>query len=204
MCGCPRPFACRGFDREFDFDSYEWEGVEGVEGGKDGENHARTIKMSQPTKGYEGAEGAEGGMAGLRTCKNDPESQSTKRQEEESDPDKNYIVKVPERTDIPTMIRATPLLRVKAKITVKNSVRESLRRQHTEFLTVILALALKSGVALTNLNWSGDGGFARWLARGQTGLGVPRWQRKLLRAIYPPERQSSVRASFFYSFQWKF
>ena len=45
-------------------------------------------------------------------------------------------------------MRAAPLLRVKAKITVKNAVCESLPRQHTEFLTVILTLALKSGVAL--------------------------------------------------------
>ena len=51
-------------------------------------------------------------------------------------------------------MRAAPLVRVKAKITVKNTVRESLRRQHTEFLTVILALTLKSGFALMqgNLN----------------------------------------------------
>ena len=48
-------------------------------------------------------------------------------------------------------VRATPLLRVKAKITVKNSVRESLQQQPTEFLTVILALTSKSGVALTHL-----------------------------------------------------
>ncbi len=37
------------------------------------------------------------------------------------------------------------------KFTVKNPVRESLRRQHTEFLTVILALTLKSRVALMYL-----------------------------------------------------
>ena len=45
-------------------------------------------------------------------------------------------------------LRAAPLLRVKAKITVKNTLCRSPRRQHTVFLTVILALTLKSGVAL--------------------------------------------------------
>ena len=45
--------------------------------------------------------------------------------------------------------RATPLLRVKAKITVKNSVCCRRRLSHTACLTVILALTLKSGVALT-------------------------------------------------------
>ena len=44
------------------------------------------------------------------------------------------------------IIRANPLLRVKAK--VKNSVCCRRRLSHTEFLTVILALTLKSGAAL--------------------------------------------------------
>ncbi len=43
-------------------------------------------------------------------------------------------------------MRATPLLRVKANNTVKNAVRESLRRQHTEFLTVTLTLTCMKGV----------------------------------------------------------
>ncbi len=41
-------------------------------------------------------------------------------------------------------------MRVKAKITIKNSGCRSIRRQHTVFLAVILALTLKSGVALTD------------------------------------------------------
>ena len=45
----------------------------------------------------------------------------------------------------PAQLRATSLLRVKAKITVKNAVYVSLRRQYTVFLPVILALTLKSG-----------------------------------------------------------
>ena len=45
-------------------------------------------------------------------------------------------------------VRAAPLLRVKAKFTVKNAVCRSPRRQHPAFLTVILALTHKSGVAL--------------------------------------------------------
>ncbi len=45
-------------------------------------------------------------------------------------------------------VRAPPLLRVTAKITVKNAVCESPPRQHTAFLTVTLALTLKSGVAV--------------------------------------------------------
>ena len=47
------------------------------------------------------------------------------------------------------ILRATPLLRVKVKITVKNAVCESLPRQHTAFLTVNLTLTLKRGFALT-------------------------------------------------------
>ncbi len=45
-------------------------------------------------------------------------------------------------------LRATPLLRVKAKINFENAVCRSPRRQHTAFLTVILALTRTSGAAL--------------------------------------------------------
>ena len=46
-------------------------------------------------------------------------------------------------------VTATPLLRVKAKITVKPPVCRPRGLIHTAFLTVILALTLESGVALT-------------------------------------------------------
>ena len=51
--------------------------------------------------------------------------------------------------DVIHSIRAAPLLRVKAKITVKNPVCCHRRLSHTAFLAVILALTLKSGVALS-------------------------------------------------------
>ena len=45
-------------------------------------------------------------------------------------------------------------MRVKVKITVKNAVWESLRRQHTAFFPVNLALTLKSGAALITIHVS--------------------------------------------------
>ncbi len=45
--------------------------------------------------------------------------------------------------------RGTPLLRVKAKFTVKNPVCNGLGHPYTAFLTVIFTFALKSGFALT-------------------------------------------------------
>ena len=68
-------------------------------------------------------------------------------------------------------LRATPLLRVKAYITVKNAVDllcESFRCQRTVVLTVILALPLKSGFAL--------GG--RIQGRGTEGGGRKREERE--------------------------
>ena len=45
-------------------------------------------------------------------------------------------------------VRAAPLVRVKAKFTVKNAVWDSLRRQHTVFLTVNLGFTHTRGAAL--------------------------------------------------------
>ena len=46
-----------------------------------------------------------------------------------------------------SVMRTAPLVRVKAKFTVKNAVCERLRQQHTAVLTVISAFILKSGFA---------------------------------------------------------
>ncbi len=45
-------------------------------------------------------------------------------------------------------LRAAPLVRVKAKFTVKNAVCQSLRRQHRAILTVNFGLTCTSGAAL--------------------------------------------------------
>ncbi len=45
-------------------------------------------------------------------------------------------------------LTAGPLVRVKAKVTVKNAIYESLWREHTAILTVIFTLTRTSGAAL--------------------------------------------------------
>ena len=55
-------------------------------------------------------------------------------------------------------VRANPFLRVQVKFAVKTRYGRSLRRQHTEFLTVILTVIFKSGIALRLCHGGGDGG----------------------------------------------
>ena len=68
------------------------------------------------------------------------------------------------------MRAAAPLVRVKGKFTVKNAVCEILRRQHTAFVTVNLALARTSRAAL---RWSQNKG--KWKLGVDSNQPVARW-----------------------------
>ena len=80
-------------------------------------------------------------------------------------------------------VRANSLLRVKVKITVKNAICESVRQWQTAFLTLNLALTLKSGAALS-----------MFCARDHATL----WSSQLVQMISLLGRNTVVRVA-----QWK-
>ena len=89
-------------------------------------------------------------------------------------------------------LRATPLLRVKAKITVKFTVCSSLPLQHTALLTVTLAFTFTGGAALTYCVCHSDLALGRTTALRATPLSRVK-AKSQSRASYAVAEDSSIR-----------